>query len=437
MAATIQQSKAICSGDTYTLPWGQVVSVAGTYRDTLRYSNGCDSLRRIIHLTVISALTQTTVADLCAGNSYQLPWGGSVNTGGQFRDTMRNQAGCDSLIRVVNLTLRTSQQQTISARICEGAAYQLPWGQQAFTAGIYRDTLRYPSGCDSLTRVVNLSVQSKTILQTSATICTGFTYTLPWGPVVNTTGTYSDTIRYTSGCDSIIRVVDLLVKAPATTNTTASICTDEMYTLPWGVVVNTTGLYRDTLRTAAGCDSLVRSVNLTVNQAPVISLSKSNDIDCMLGTAKLQATGGARYSWSPVNSLTASSIRNPIARPDSTTRYQVLVTTDKGCTATDSILVEVNRGDASTGYLVPSAFTPDGDGLNDCFGIRSWGQVTDVQFHIFNRWGQQVFYTSDPNRCWDGNWSGRQQRSEVFVYVIRAKTICGPVERKGTVTLVR
>ena len=125
-----------------------------------------------------------------------------------------------------------------------------------------------------------------------------------------------------------------------------------------------------------------------------------------------------------------------MATPDSSRWYTVEVTTDKDCKAKDSILVLVDWT-GREGFLVPSAFTPNNDGLNDCFGVKHWGAVKDFEMHIYNRWGQLMFYSVDPNNCWDGTYANRELGSNAFVYVIKATTNCGPVLRKGTVVLVR
>jgi gliding motility-associated-like protein len=117
--------------------------------------------------------------------------------------------------------------------------------------------------------------------------------------------------------------------------------------------------------------------------------------------------------------------------------YTVEVTSDKGCKAQDSILVTVNIGDPSAGFVVPSAFTPNRDGLNDCFGVKHWGPVKDFEMIIYNRWGQMMFYSTNPNNCWDGTYAGKDLGTATYVYVIKATTICGPVLRKGTIVLVR
>jgi gliding motility-associated-like protein len=87
-------------------------------------------------------------------------------------------------------------------------------------------------------------------------------------------------------------------------------------------------------------------------------------------------------------------------------------------------------------YTVPNAFTPNGDGKNDCFGIR-WGGIELLEFAVYNRWGQMLFHTKDPSSCWDGTFKGVPQDAGGYVFVIRAITPCGNVSLKGTVLLIR
>jgi gliding motility-associated-like protein len=427
----------ICSGSNYVLPWGTTVSTPGIYSDTLHYLDGCDSLIKIVNLSVQEPLTSTSSINLCQGSSYTLPWGTMVNSTGIYRDTLHYLTGCDSLIRVVNINVQNKSTTTSSVSICQGQSYTLPWGQAVTQPGTYSNTLFYSSGCDSLVRNVNVEVKTFTTQTINANTCSGLPYVLPWGTLASTSGTYRDTLRYISGCDSLRRVVNLNVTAAATNTSSPRICSDQNYILPWGQVVNRAGIYRDTVKTAFGCDSLVRVINLNVDPTPVISLSKSNDINCILGTATLTATGGTKYEWAPPQSLNNPFGSSTIATPATSTYYSVKVTASNNCSRTDSILVNVDLGNAAAGYLVPSAFTPNGDGKNDCFGIRSWGEVKDLRFHVYNRWGEIVFATTNPSDCWDGRFRGVQQPSAVFVYIISGTTVCGPVLRKGTVTLIR
>ncbi|MEI9908587.1 MAG: gliding motility-associated C-terminal domain-containing protein [Bacteroidota bacterium] len=435
--AVVTTNAFICTGQTYTLPWGTVVNTTGAYRDTLRYTTGCDSMRRIVNLTVQIPLSTTVNATICAGQNYTLPSGIIVNTAGVYRDTLHYPTGCDSLRRTVNLIVQGPTAITISAIICAGQTYTLPWGAIVNATGIYRDTLHYTTGCDSIRRTVNLTVQSAALITIDATICQGATYILPWGLAVNSAGNYRDTLHYTTGCDSVRRTVNLHVTAAAISGINAVICSDETYTLPWGLIISSAGIYRDTARTAAGCDSLIRTVNLAVDPAPSVSVSKSNDVNCILGIADLQASGGVRYTWTPATSLNNPTIYNPVASPSATTWYRVVVTSDKGCTTEDSVQVKVIAGDIANSYLVPNAFTPNGDGKNDCFGIRSWGVVTHLRLQVYNRWGEIVFSTTDPSKCWDGTYKGVQQPVGIFIYQVWAETICGKVNRNGTITLIR
>ena len=302
---------------------------------------------------------------------------------------------------------------------------------------MYKDTLHYSTGCDSLRRSVSLTVQAPAVSMMNETICAGLSYTLPSGKTVNTSGIYRDTLRYATGCDSLYRIVTLTVTAAQATDVSKTICSDQTYRLPWGVVVNTSGIYIDTVRTSIGCDSLIRRVNLTVNPKPVVNVSKSNDVTCALATTKLQVTGGVSWQWSPAASLSDPYAQNPVASPTTNTVYQVIVTGANGCQAKGSISVFFATGPGNNKYLVPSAFTPNGDGQNDCFGVPHWGRVSDFALTIFNRYGHTVFQTNDPSRCWDGVYKGERQNSAALVYIITAKGVCGDISRKGTVMLIR
>jgi hypothetical protein len=92
--------------------------------------------------------------------------------------------------------------------------------------------------------------------------------------------TYTDTLKSSRGCDSIIRVVNLSVFSPAFANATASICSGQTYRLPSGRIVSTAGIYRDTLRAAAGCDSIISTIDLRVLST---SIANANAFICAGG----------------------------------------------------------------------------------------------------------------------------------------------------------
>lgn len=86
---------------------------------------------------------------------------------------------------------------------------------------------------------------------------------------------------------------------------------------------------------------------------------------------------------------------------------------------------------------VPNTFTPNGDGLNDTFGV--YGQsVREFSMQVFDRWGEKVFESADPNQTWDGTYHGQMSPQGTYVYKIYAQ---GPDGRKsaknGVVNLIQ
>jgi gliding motility-associated-like protein len=179
------------------------------------------------------------------------------------------------------------------------------------------------------------------------------------------------------------------------------------------------------------------AVPVYVRDLPVPEISRSNDIDCTLGQAQLKAAGGVSYLWESIPGISDTTAYDPVVRPFQTTTYFVKVTGGNGCSVKDSITVSVDFAADLSKYPIPSAFTPNNDGNNDCFGLKYWGRITSLEMKIFNRWGQLVFSTSDPGGCWDGAFKGAPQPAGTYVYQVKATTACGTAFRKGTVLLIR
>lgn len=428
------------NNDSYTVPvlapgkyqYRLLVSQAGNIQTT-----SCRVNSNVATVVVVpSPNIQAVGAVICSGQNYTLPSGRIVSASGNYKDTARYSFGCDSLITNLQLSVQSPIFVNTNISICQGEIFTFPSGAVASVSGIYHDTVRYSSGCDSLISKINLLVKPVATVRSSINICAGQSTTLPWGAVVSAPGVYSDTLRYVSGCDSVIRNVLVHVTRPVLQNIYELICPGEIYTLPSGTRVSTPGTYNDTLRTPIGCDSIITFLTLGPAQPPVIQVFKSNDVNCTLGISKLRATGGVAYLWSPAETLDNPAVFNPIATPVTPTVYKVLVTTKDGCVGEDSIAVNVSS-DPKNLILIPDAFTPNGDGLNDLFGLKHMGQITDLKFSIYNRWGNRVFYTTDPSKSWDGRSGGAELKSDVFVYQVSATTLCGKIFRTGTIALIR
>ena len=86
---------------------------------------------------------------------------------------------------------------------------------------------------------------------------------------------------------------------------------------------------------------------------------------------------------------------------------------------------------------VPTAFTPNNDGVNDVIYVRG-AAIQHMDFYIYNRWGQQVFHSANMEVGWDGNYNGSPQPMEGYAYVVNATFINGETETKrGNITLLR
>ena len=85
--------------------------------------------------------------------------------------------------------------------------------------------------------------------------------------------------------------------------------------------------------------------------------------------------------------------------------------------------------------FIPDAFTPNGDGINDLFGVKGEG-LQNFSMRIFNRWGELVFESHNPRQQWDGNYEGKPVQTDTYVYQLIASGL-GSKEKTGSVTLIR
>jgi gliding motility-associated-like protein len=148
------------------------------------------------------------------------------------------------------------------------------------------------------------------------------------------------------------------------------------------------------------------------------------------------ASGGVppyAYSWLPTYNISCTDCPNPLCWAVNTTNYLVEVTDANGCLSYGEALVEVIQPPS----LAPSAFTPNGDGLNDIF-LASLVGVKDFEMSIFTRWGQKVFESDDIYKGWNGNVGEKLGASGIYPYKIFVRYINGKDETiHGNVLLLR
>jgi gliding motility-associated-like protein len=141
------------------------------------------------------------------------------------------------------------------------------------------------------------------------------------------------------------------------------------------------------------------------------------------------------YEWSPAESLSCFNCMNPFASPTVTTTYNLIAIDENGCVSEDNVTVNVF---VDTLLWVPNAFSPNGDGSNDIFRVYGKNFKT-IEFKVFNRWGELVFFTTDPSQGWDGTYKGKEMVPGVYVYSIKATYINDLQSRreKGSFVLVK
>lgn len=144
------------------------------------------------------------------------------------------------------------------------------------------------------------------------------------------------------------------------------------------------------------------------------------------------------YNWLPSSQVSNDTIRNPSSIITSTTLFTVNVRDNNNCRSSDTVLVRLIDECKEEFIYVPSAFSPNGDGINDCFSIISPPKLSDFSMLIFNRWGEKVFEAKDEFTCWDGTFKGTPAQSDAHIYVISFTCYNGKkLMKKGTVTIMR
>lgn len=198
------------------------------------------------------------------------------------------------------------------------------------------------------------------------------------------------------------------------------------------LTVTSTGTYWLLVSNAVCSDT--DSVTVTINSFPGADAGNNQTIT-QGASVTLTATGGTSYVWTPSSGLKPDTGAAVIASPDTTTTYYVSVSDSNGCTSVDSVTITVEK---RCGHVfVPSAFSPNDDNQNDVLYVRA-ECVRDLFFAVYDRWGEEVFKTTDITKGWDGKLRGKPMQNDVFVFYLKISYSTGGQDvKKGNITLVR
>jgi gliding motility-associated-like protein len=168
---------------------------------------------------------------------------------------------------------------------------------------------------------------------------------------------------------------------------------------------------------ALGADTIMKGESVTLNV-----LTNGNIVN---------------FEWQPAFGLDCNTCASPLASPLATTNYVVNAISLNGCMASDSVRIVVIERE---NVFAPGGFSPNGDGINDEFALN--GAIVDVEkFYImvYDRWGEKLFESYDPDFRWSGIFKGKPLPPGVYVYHMKYKLKGTDTlfERKGSVTLIR
>lgn len=372
------------------------IYVGGTFEGTKDFDPGPDEMKRVsagqsemfiqkLRQCPSAAVTQTLNISSCT--SYTLN-NKTYNATGTYTQLILNGMGCDSIIITLNLTI-TRTINNITANICQGEFY-VAGGAQQNSSGVYYDTLKTTTGCDSVV-VTHLTVREKPkpILGADRNICEGQSIILDPGKFE----TYlwqdmSNTQQYT---------------------------------------VTKPGTYLVTVSNTFNCKATARIIIRNIAKLPTNFLPQDQDL-CSGNVLKINVPGYKTYSWN-----NSSSSRNIDIRAAG--NYYLTVTSFDNCVGTDTLIIrEIN----CIPIGIPNSFTPNSDGRNDHFNPTINIEILDYQLRIYNRVGQLIFQTNDYATGWDGRFKGQQQSSDNYIYQLSFRNMAGKrFDYKGNILLLR
>ncbi|MBI2281636.1 MAG: gliding motility-associated C-terminal domain-containing protein [Bacteroidetes bacterium] len=252
-----------------------------------------------------------------------------------------------------------------------------------------------------------------------------------------------------NGCkDSTQFVINVIPKPVATITGNASVCFGNTLALTasggtiyiWDTGDSTANI------NVAPIDTIIYTViviengcadtsSINVNVIPLPIISAYSDTTIIMGqSAVLTVASNTPFTWSPNDSISCTNCSPATVNPKETTTY-CATTTKNGCPNTSCVTVVVDNVCGS--LFVPNAFTPNGDGSNDCVMVYN-NCLQEVLFRVYSRWGVMLFESEEIDGCWDGTYNGSDMNTGVYVFTVKAKLINGEdVELKGNVSLFR
>jgi len=189
------------------------------------------------------------------------------------------------------------------------------------------------------------------------------------------------------------------------------------------------------VQTASGCKDTASAVVIlsAAIEADYIPHNGSYNVNQGISFTN-QSTGASAYSWNFGDNSALSAVTDPSHTFTLPGTYTVVLISSAGvCADTVAYVFDIK----SSGYTVPTGFSPNGDGLNDFFYVMG-GPFSSYELRVFNEWGNQIFMSVSQSDKWDGTIGGVAQPGGTYIYVFHGKTVDGAaVKLKGEINIIR
>ena len=437
----------VCEGEMYN---GITILTDTVLIDTLVSAVGTDS----ILFTQIAALDTTWTFELvnaCEGDVFEFN-GILITEDNIITQQVMNADGCFD-VQVNEWNFEEVFIEEIVEEICFGQSFTFA-GQEISLAGMYSDTLLSAIGCDSIVNLdLSIFEMQNNELDIAEEYCSGTFLTLDvndfgeynsflWedGSMSSSInvfegGVYAVTVSDLEGCQEVFEfavgdpneiAVELVVNSPGCVGTELGFVeiitplgSDNAYEYSLDAMnfeQNTNfmdlspGSYVLTVMDEIGCTIqepfvIEEAFGLDVNifGEELINLGDSTVLLVQTNAVDIES-----IQWDPPTDLSCLDCLNPTASPTDEVEYTVVITTADGCVDSSNFVLRVDR---DVRYYIPTAFSPNGDGINDFFTIYGNPSVERIEeLLIFDRWGNQVFLNesfsaNEETSGWDGTMS--------------------------------
>ncbi len=394
-----------------------------TYRDTFWiYVEGCENM-----CTPVFSNDQLTACDSA------LIHGQWQFTSDDYTQTFQNLQGCDSTSNV-QLTLSQSVATTSAISACDSAFVHDNW---VTTSGEYPASFTSAQGCDS-TSTITVNVSSQLLSSEQISACDSAFVAGQWQ---FSSGDFSQTFQSIQGCDSI-HTVQLSLKQSVSTSAIVAACDSAFVHDEWVVRSDS---YSQTLSSVQGCDSTSTIDVVITPTPPSVLLPPDTTLVPQAGfSLNLDSLAAFDFTWQPPSAVDCDNCPTVEISSGFAGRLDVEIG-EAPCTQSAFLTINRELQEATT-FETPTAFSPNGDGINDFFEIALPDGFELLELSIFNRWGSQVYRGVCPCarnangliETWDGTFQNEAVNPGVFAWVAIVRNALGEERlEKGDVTVVK